>query len=155
MILHLYRPEREEFQKDWMPYLDHFPVRTKASSHWGRGSISVTSKVQEKTHCGWGKSKEKPINFWGRGRKQSLSHNLISIPLEGSYCWKEDRKLTYIKLAKGTRKSLAATENRDRITEKPPSQDPGIQDLLGTEAGPGQQRTIPFLSLTMRPTSIE
>lgn len=66
----------------------------------------------------------------------------------------EDRKLTYIKLAKGTRQSLAATENRDRITEKPPSQDPGIQDLLGTEAGPGQQRTTTSRSLTMRPTSI-
>lgn len=67
----------------------------------------------------------------------------------------EDRKLTYVKFAKGTRQSLAAMEKRDRVTEKPPSQGPGIQDLLGTEAGLGQQRTTTSLSLTMRPTSIE
>lgn len=101
-----------------------------------------------------GRVKKKDLLLGDRKEIVLVSQSSINT-ISGLLLLGEVRKLTQIKLAKGTRQSLAATGKRDRITVEAPPQDPGIQDLSGTEAGPGRQTTTPFPSLSMRPTSTE
>lgn len=85
--------------------------RLKAAG--GRSANSVVSRAQVKTHCGWGKGKDKPHYSWRRGGKSSWGQTI--------------------------RVSLQLGERQDHW-ESLTQEDSGTYDLPKAEAGPKQQR---------------